>query len=108
MNRTDRLDQLTTCSVLLKNIPSTKSGIYNINLQGHSISPLVQLYCDMTSKDDVGVTCTLIKHDNKRRKYADGYEPPGSYERKIKYELSMEHIAAIMKQSNNCEQLIKC
>ena len=37
----------------------------------------------------------------------DGYEDPGSYSRKIKYDISMEQIVAIINQSQRCEQFIK-
>ena len=37
----------------------------------------------------------------------DGYEDPGSYSRKIKYDINMEQIVAIINQSQRCEQFIK-
>ena len=78
-----------------------------MNLQGLGLSSLAQVYCDMTSKN-VGVTLsvgvTLIGHDSESRTYVNGYEAAGSYKRKINYDISMEHIVAIMKQSKYCEQ----
>ncbi|XP_028402989.1 neurexin-4-like [Dendronephthya gigantea] len=59
----------------------------------------------MTSKNGVGVT--EIGHDNESRTLVDGYEKAGSYKGKIKYNISMEQIVAIINQSNNCEQFIK-
>ena len=59
----------------------------------------------MTSKNGVGVT--VIGHDSESRTLVKGYDPAGSYKRKIKYDISMEQIVAIMKQSMNCEQFIK-
>ena len=59
----------------------------------------------MTSKNGVGVT--VIGHDSESRTLVKGYESPGSYKRKIKYDISMEQIVAIIKQSNNCEQFVK-
>jgi hypothetical protein len=59
----------------------------------------------MTSKNGVGVT--VIGHDSGSRTFVDGYEPVGSYKQKIEYDISMEQIVAIMKQSKNCEQFIK-
>ena len=76
-----------------------------MNPQGLSPSTLVQVYCDMTSKNGVGVT--VIGHDSESRTLVKGYESPGSYKKKIKYDISMEQIVAIMKHSKNCEQLIK-
>ena len=105
VNRADRLDPLRTCLELLNKHPSTKSGTYYMNLQGLGLSSLAQVYCDMTSKNGVGVT--LIGHDSESRTYVNGYEAAGSYKRKINYDISMEHIVAIMKQSKYCEQFIK-
>ena len=59
----------------------------------------------MTSKNGVGVT--VIGHDSESRTLVKGYESRGSYKRKINYDISMEQIVAIIKQSKNCEQFIK-
>ena len=59
----------------------------------------------MTSKSGVGVT--VIGHDSESRTLVKGYNPPGSYKRSIKYDISMQQIVAIMKQLKNCEQFIK-
>ena len=59
----------------------------------------------MTSKNGAGVT--VIGHDSESRTFVNGYEAAGSYKRKINYDISMEHIVAIMKQSKYCEQFIK-
>ncbi|CAB4014094.1 Hypothetical predicted protein [Paramuricea clavata] len=101
----DRLHSPTSCSALLIKHPSTRSGMYYINPKGLSSPPLVQVYCDMTSKNRVGVT--VIGHDSESRTLVKGYDPAGSYKRKVKYDISMEHIVAIMKQSKRCEQFIK-
>jgi hypothetical protein len=103
--RIDRLHSPATCSALLIKHPSTPSGMYYINPEGLGSSPLVQVYCDMTSKNGVGVT--VIGHDSGSRTLVNGYEPAGSYKRKIEYDISMEQIVAIMKRSKNCEQFIK-
>jgi hypothetical protein len=101
------MDNLTpaSCSALLIKDPSTPSGMYYINPQGLSSSPLVQIYCNMTSKN--GVPVTEIGHDSERRTLVDGYEKQGSYKRNIKYGISMQDIVTIMNQSTNCEQFIK-
>ena len=105
VNRIDKLKPPTTCSELLKEYPSTISGNHYINPQVLRPSPLVQVYCDMTSKNGVGVT--VIGHDSESRKVVNGYESSGSYKRKINYDMSMKHIVAIMNHSKNCEQFIK-
>ena len=65
VNRTDRLHSPATCSALLTKHPSTRSGMFYINPQGLTSSPSVQLYCDMTSKNGVGVT--VIGHNSESR-----------------------------------------
>ena len=83
------IDNLTaaSCSALSIRDSSTRSGMYYINPQGLSSSPLVQVYCNMTSKDGVGVT--EIGHDHESRTLVVGYEEPGSYKRNIKYVISI-------------------
>ena len=103
--RIDRLHSQASCSALLIKHPSTPSGMYYINPEGLGSSPLVQVYCNMTSKNGVGVT--VIGHNSGSRTLVKGYEAPGSYKRKINYDISMEQIVAIVKQSKNCEQFIK-
>ena len=76
VNRADRLDPLRTCSELLNKHPSTKSGKYYMNPQGLGLSSLAQVYCDMTSKNGVGVT--VIGHDSESRTFVNGYEAAGS------------------------------
>ena len=76
-----------------------------MNPKGLSSSPSVQVYCDMTSKNDVGVT--VIGHDSESRTFVSGYDSAGSYKRNISYDISMEQIVAIMKHSKNCEQFIR-
>ena len=101
MNRTGRSYLAESCSALLLNYPSTSSGIYYINLQGS----MVQVHCDMTSKNGVGVT--EVGHDSESRTLVKGYDAPGSYKRKINYDIPMTQIVALMKQFKNCEQFIK-
>ncbi|CAB4031605.1 Hypothetical predicted protein [Paramuricea clavata] len=104
LKRFDRLHK-QSCSALSLKHSSTTGGMYYLNPLGLSSSPLVHLYCDMTSKNGVGVT--VIGHDSESTTLVNGYESPGSYRRKIKYDISMEQILAIVKQSKNCEQFIK-
>ena len=105
MKHIERLRPPVSCSALLIKHSTTTSGMYYINPQGLRSSPLVQVYCDMTSKNGVGVT--VIGHDSESRTLVKGYNPRGSYKRTITYDISMKQIVAIMKQSKNCEQFIK-
>ena len=77
--------------------------MYSIKPQG--LSSTVRVFCNMTSKNGVGVI--EIGHDSESKTLVDGYEKPGSYNRTIKYNISMEQIVAIIDQSKNCEQFIK-
>ncbi|CAB4017032.1 Hypothetical predicted protein, partial [Paramuricea clavata] len=91
------------------------SGMYYINHQGLSSSPSFQVYCDMTSKNRVGVT--VIGHDSESRTLVKGYGSPENKEHFIKDNhynrilsakfTSATMIVAIMKESKNCEQFIK-
>ena len=107
MKRLARLQSQASCSALLMNRPSTTSGWYYINPQGLGLSSLVRVYCDMTSKNGSGVT--VIGHDSESRTLVKGpgYNPPGSYKRGIRYDISMDKIVAIMKRSKKCAQFIK-
>ena len=103
-NRFDLLHS-PSCLIIRKRQPSATSGKYYIYPLGLSASPLVQVYCDMSSKNGVGVT--VIGHDSESRILVKGYESPGSYKRKINYGVPMEQIVAIIKHSKHCEQFIK-
>ena len=105
VTRTVRLHPPKTCSELLNEHPSIKSGYYYTNPQGLSSSHSSKVYCDMMSKNGVGVT--VIGHDSESRTLVKGFDPRGSYKRKINYDISMEQIVAMMKHSGNCEQFIK-
>ena len=59
----------------------------------------------MTSNSGVGVT--VIGHDSESRTLVKGYDPPGSYKRKINYDIPLEQIVSIINQSMHCEQYIK-
>ena len=92
-----------TCSELSVTHPSSSN--YYLNPQGLVASPSVKVYCDMTSKNGTGVT--VIGHDSESRTLVKGHESQGANKRKITYDISMEQIVAIIKQSKNCEQFIK-
>ena len=77
--------------------------MYSIKPNGLNFS--VQVFCDMTLKNGVGVT--VIGHDSESKTLVKGYNGKGSYRQTIKYVIPMEQIVAIIKQSKNCEQFIK-
>ena len=55
---------------------------------------MVQVFCDMTSKNRSGVI--EIGYDSESKTHVSGHDLPGSYKRKIMYEISMKHIVAII------------
>ena len=93
-----------SCTALKTENVAISSGFYDINPQGIGFSSF-EVYCDMTSKNGVGVT--VIGHDSEAAMKVDGYERRGSYSRKIKYHLSIKRITAIISHSMKCEQFIK-
>ena len=93
-----------SCTALKTENVAISSGFYDINPQGIGFSSF-EVYCDMTSKNGVGVT--VIGHDSEAAMRVDGYETTGSYSRKIKYDLSIKRITAIISHSMKCEQFIK-
>ena len=64
-----------------KNLKMLKSAISD----GYSV-----IFCNVTSKNGVGVT--VIGHDSESRTLVKGYESPGSYKRRITYDISMKQI----------------
>ena len=97
-------EQNVSCHDLRAKYPSLTTGVYDINpTKGKSAN--FQVFCDMTSKDSIGVT--VIGHDSESRTKVDGYGAPGSYLRNIKYDNTMEQIVAVIDKSAYCEQFIK-
>ncbi|XP_028393426.1 contactin-associated protein like 5-3-like [Dendronephthya gigantea] len=92
-----------SCTSLRTENRSAESGMYSIKPQGFNFT--VRVFCNMTSKNGVGVT--EIGHDSESKTLVKGFEAPGSYKKTIKYNISMEQIVAIINQSKRCEQFIK-
>ena len=65
----------------------------------------VSAYCDMVSRSNKGVT--VISHDNEARTIVTGLEGEGSYKRRIRYDIPIEMVKAIIGASDSCEQYIK-
>ena len=85
--------------------PSLTDGYYLINPGGPDF-PEFSVHCDMTGKDDIGVT--EIGHDSENRIEVTGNGGGKPYYgRNITYEVSMDEIVAIINQSRYCEQFIK-
>ena len=79
-----------------------KSGtytVYPINSQSANV------YCDMKSKNGVGVT--VISHNSETRTRVIGIEARGGARRIIRYAIPGVFIKAIVDSSSKCEQYIK-
>ena len=81
---------------------SQQSGTYQVYPVS---SQSVNVYCDMASKNGVGVT--VISHDSEARTWVIGKEAPFSARRVISYEISNTSIKGIVESSSKCEQYIK-
>ncbi|CAB4025534.1 Hypothetical predicted protein, partial [Paramuricea clavata] len=80
------------------------NGVFKIGPQGGGTLPFA-VYCDMTSKNEVGVT--VIGHNSESRTKVNGYEQRGSYRKDITYDVTIEQIVAVINESSYCEQFIK-
>ena len=94
-----------SCSVIRKYVSSV-SGNYVIDPDGEGGLAPFTVYCDMTSKNGVGVT--VISHDSESRTHVNGYSNSGSYSRGIHYTgVSLSQLASLTRVSSHCEQFIK-
>jgi hypothetical protein len=94
-----------SCTVLKSKYPSLTNGHYLIN-PGEPDFPEFSVHCDMTGKDEIGIT--EIGHDSENRIEVTGNGGGKPYYgRNITYEFSMDEILAILNQSRYCEQFIK-
>eukprot|EP00794_Sanderia_malayensis_P014384 gene14384-15883_t len=95
---------LPTCASLKRN-GATRSGNYLINpSENHSTKP-VQVYCDMSILNGVGVT--LVSHDSERKTKVSGIETPGGYRKIVTYSIPNTQIEALKRHSKHCDQFIK-
>ena len=86
---------------------SLPSGFYSINPEGKKLSSF-NVYCDMTSKNGIGVTA--IGHDSERETLVEAWHLSSwtwIYKRKVTYDVSMDKIQALINTSKYCEQFIK-
>ena len=94
-----------SCSAIRKYV-SSSSGNYIIDPDGAGgLAPFV-VFCDMSDKNDVGVT--VVSHDSESRTLVDGYNGKGDYSRSIHYSgASLSQLASLTYVSSHCEQFIK-
>ncbi|KAL9979540.1 hypothetical protein ACROYT_G017216 [Oculina patagonica] len=95
-----------TCSEIKFCIPKAPSGSYVIDPDGEGGVTPFTVNCDMTDKNNVGVT--VISHDSEDKTLVNGFHERGSYSRNVTYteadRLQLERLTA---SSAYCEQYIK-
>ncbi|KAL9979529.1 hypothetical protein ACROYT_G017205 [Oculina patagonica] len=95
-----------SCSEIKLCNPKAPSGSYDINPDRKGGVTPFTVYCDMTDKNQVGVT--VISHDSEGKMLVQGCDTRGCYSRDIKYTgadfLQLGKLTAI---SAHCEQFIK-
>ena len=95
-----------SCSHLKQLHPEADSGSYLIDPDRKGNLAPFYVTCDMIDKNGVGVT--VISHDSENRTLVDGYDPPGSYSRYIRYTgANLSQLASLTEISSQCEQFIK-
>ena len=94
-----------SCSEMRKYVSSVSRN-YVIDPDGkRGLAPFT-VYCDMTDKNDVGVT--VIGHDSESRTFVHGYSGEGTYSRDIHYTgATLSQLASLTRASSHCEQFIK-
>ena len=99
-------DYAKSCTALKRLDPAAKSGEYVIDPDGEGGLPSFDVTCNMTDKDEVGVT--VISHDSENRTHVQGCESAGCYSRDIQYiGASLPQLAMLTRVSSHCEQFIK-
>ncbi|XP_025110684.1 A disintegrin and metalloproteinase with thrombospondin motifs adt-1-like isoform X2 [Pomacea canaliculata] len=68
------------------------------------LSP-IRVYCDLAAQGGIGVT--VIGHDSEERTQVQGWEGACEYKQPITYNVSFEHVKAIIDQSAVCMQFIR-
>ncbi len=66
-----------------------------------TLSKLMAIKCKRDGNND---TVAVFHHDKEGVTLVNGYENPGSYERKFNYVIAMETIIMIINQSSSCKQ----
>ena len=99
-----------SCSEIKFYNPEALNGSYVIDPDGEGGCESITVFCDMTDKNEVGVT--VIGHDSEDRIFVTiGYSHPGSYSRAIQYSgvnsSCISQLANLTAVSSRCEQFIK-
>ncbi|PFX16844.1 Contactin-associated protein-like 2 [Stylophora pistillata] len=86
--------------------PKAKSGYYVIDPDGEGGVKPIQVYCDMTEKEGLGVT--VVSHDSENKTLVDVFDGYGSYSRDVTYyDTSLLLLASLTTSSAHFEQFIE-
>ncbi|XP_019638435.1 PREDICTED: uncharacterized protein LOC109480645 [Branchiostoma belcheri] len=88
----------------LKRDGETEDGYYFIDPDGSGGLDPFQVYCDMSSDQQSGIT--VVHHDMEKRASVDGRRGPDTRVVNITYTASMEQIQALVSLSSGCEQYL--
>ncbi|KAL9951858.1 hypothetical protein ACROYT_G044597 [Oculina patagonica] len=95
-----------SCSMIKLSNPKATSGSYVIDPYGEGGVTPFTVDCDMTDKNNVGVT--VISHDSEDKTQVSDCEPNGCYARDIHYTgADLLQLGSLTAISTHCEQFIK-
>ncbi len=95
-----------SCSKIKLHNPKAPSGSYVIDPDGEGGVTPFTVNCDMTDKNNVGVT--VISHDSQDKTLVQGCDPRGCYSRHIQYiGANLLQLGKLTAISAQCEQFIK-
>ena len=95
-----------SCSEIRLRDPNAPSGSYIIDPDGEGGVTAFTVDCDMTDKNNIGVT--VISHDSENRTLVQGCYPAGCYKRDIHYTgVNFFQLGSLTTISAHCEQFIK-
>ncbi|KAL9979560.1 hypothetical protein ACROYT_G017238 [Oculina patagonica] len=101
-----RCQESKSCSDIKLHNPKAPSGSYVIDPDGEGGVTPFTVDCDMTDKNNVGVT--VISHDSEERTLVSGCEDSGCYMRDIQYiGANLIQLGNLTAVSTHCEQFIK-
>ena len=95
-----------SCSEIKLCNPNAPNGSYIIDPDGEGGVIAFTVDCDMTDKNNVGVT--VISHDSEKKTLVQGCDPAGCYKRDIHYTgVNVFQLGNLTTISAHCEQFIK-
>ncbi|XP_068724976.1 contactin-associated protein like 5-3-like [Montipora capricornis] len=98
-----------SCSEIKSHNPEATSGSYAIDPDGEGGCEPLDVFCNMSENNGIGVT--VIGHDSENRTLVNGLENRGSYRKTIQYSgvssSCFSQLFNLTRESSHCEQFIK-